>query len=102
MKRWWLSFASDENVFLGVCLVDADHFIEACRVAKTVGCNPGGQAMGVELPPLPEAQAEWALPTNRLLSQADLEAALGKERVKPIREWDRELERAVAAAGDTP
>ena len=89
MKRWWLSYvAPSTNTFLGVCLVDAEGFVEACATAKAKGCSPGGEVAGVDLPDPPEAGAEWALPTNKLLSQQELEAALAKDNVKSLREWE--------------
>ncbi|NKY47986.1 hypothetical protein [Nocardia cerradoensis] len=77
---WWLSFVDDtksrspaEQVpgaggFLGVCIVQADHFMAAITISHRLGCNPGGQVQGypTDAPPHPA----WM---NRLLSAADID-----------------------------
>jgi len=77
--KWWLSFADPKRPagqqFLGVAVVEAPEFILACMTAKTYGCNPGGEVQGWPMPDLPPDAPEMKLPTNRLLSRADLEAA---------------------------
>jgi hypothetical protein len=77
--RWWLSFADPERPagqqFLGVAIVEAPDFIYAARLAKTVGCNPGGEVRGWEVP-----QEAPELPMNRLLSRQEMED-LGLEPV---------------------
>jgi hypothetical protein len=45
----YLSFA-DERGFLGVCWIKAGGLLDACRIAHTRGCNPGGE---VKCHPLP-------------------------------------------------
>lgn len=50
MKLWWLSFADGGlpkgQQFLGVVIVAASSFVEAVRVAWTLGINPGGECVG--------------------------------------------------------
>ena len=45
---WWLSFADDTG-FLAACIVPGDSMIDAVRTAWASGCNPGGEAMGLEI-----------------------------------------------------
>ncbi|MGW5514637.1 hypothetical protein [Nocardia africana] len=77
---WWLSFVDDtksrpyaEQVagaggFLGVCIVQADHFMAAITLSHKLGCNPGGQVKGypTDAPPHPA----WM---NRLLTATDID-----------------------------
>ena len=49
MKTWWVSFAGDEGS-RGVCIVDADDQGAAIAKIKTLGINPGGEAMFFEMP----------------------------------------------------
>lgn len=49
MKTWWVSFAGDEGN-RGVCIVDADDQGAAIAKIKTLGINPGGEAMFFEMP----------------------------------------------------
>jgi hypothetical protein len=54
MKLWWLSFADPNKPtgtqFLGASIVKAHRFDEAVKVAHILGCNPGGEVKGFELP----------------------------------------------------
>ena len=47
----WLSFADPSRPkgshFIGACVVAAEDFASAMAEANRLGCNPGGQAMGV-------------------------------------------------------
>jgi hypothetical protein len=47
---WWLSFADDDG-FRGACIVHGETLEIALVASHQVGCNPGGEVMGVELPP---------------------------------------------------
>ena len=80
--RWWLSFADPHlpkgQQFLGVAIVEAPDFIFACRLAKTLGCNPGGEVRGWEVPDSYEGPPP--LPLNRLMSKSEMEA-LGHDMV---------------------
>jgi hypothetical protein len=44
---WWLSYADEEKGFLGVIIVLAPGFIDACKVTHAFKINPGGQVQGV-------------------------------------------------------
>ena len=77
MTLWWLSFCDEEKPegsrLLGVSLVEGEDFLPAVLNAHRLGCNPGGQVLGL---PFPEAKAalvgaSWK---NRLLSRAEAEA----------------------------
>lgn len=54
MTFWWLSFCDPENAegsqFMGGCIVPGRDMLEAVRVSYMVGCNPGGDVLGVQLP----------------------------------------------------
>jgi hypothetical protein len=54
MKFWWLSFADPKREsgeqFLGAVISRAHSFPEAIQVAHVLGCNPGGECKGVEIP----------------------------------------------------
>lgn len=79
--RWWLSFADPElpagQQFLGVAIVQAPDFVMAARVAKTYGCNPGGEVRGWEIP---DDYDGPELPLNRLLTKDEM-TTLGLEPV---------------------
>ena len=51
---WWLSFVDGDRPkdeqFLGVCVVTAPDFGTAVQRAHLLGCNPGGEVQGVEIP----------------------------------------------------
>lgn len=77
---WWLSFVDDaksrpiaEQVpgaggFLGVCIVEGPHFMQAISASHKLGCNPGGQVKG--FPTTPPPHTAWM---NRLLSAVDID-----------------------------
>lgn len=55
MSKWWLSFA-DGNLpegqqFLGAAIVEGFDIISAACEAHRLGCNPGGEVAGGEIPP---------------------------------------------------
>jgi hypothetical protein len=85
---WYLSFVSDDDVFLGVAIVQGQGLITAVRRAHRLKINPGGQLMGLEIPDIslvPEEARE------RLLSKADLERLLGPvRRLGDIEDMDSE------------
>lgn len=66
---WYLSFA--DEVFRGACVVQADDLIPAVQLSHRLGCNPGGQVMGV---PIPEGFLPGPEYRNRLLAKADVMA----------------------------
>ena len=49
MNIWWLSFADDDG-FLGGCFIEAADMLDAVTKTHRLGINPGGEAMGAELP----------------------------------------------------
>ena len=53
-KTWWLSFCNAERPlgeqFLGGAVVRGMGMVEACRAAGVIGCNPGGEVSGIEIP----------------------------------------------------
>jgi hypothetical protein len=72
---WWLSFCDphlpEGSQFLGACLVKAHGFLGATFVARTLGCNPGGEVRGAGPIPIDAMiQPGW---TERLLTRAEAE-----------------------------
>lgn len=67
---WWLSFASEEDGFLGVILIHARGFMTAIMQTQLMGINPGGSAAGYPAPPGFDPGDK----ANVLLSRAELEA----------------------------
>lgn len=53
MQIWWLSFCDPDKPegtrFLGVSIVEAMDFLNAVRIARAHGCNPGGECQGTEI-----------------------------------------------------
>ena len=47
MSYWWLSFVSDDDIALGICLVEADDFESAIAESTKHRCNPGGEIHGM-------------------------------------------------------
>ena len=43
---WWLSYADEDNGFLGVVIVAANDFIDACKISALRSLSPGGQVEG--------------------------------------------------------
>jgi len=71
---WWLSFADSSlptgSQFLGACIVEGFDVVSASVVAHAIGCNPGGEVLGVPVP------ADVEIPNaylGRLLSRDDCE-----------------------------
>ena len=54
LPHWWLSFCDPRRPrgkkFVGACIVEGRNIAEAARTAWAMGCNPGGEIMGYELP----------------------------------------------------
>ncbi len=44
---WWLSYADEETGFLGVVIIAANNFIDACKISAFMGLSPGGEVSGV-------------------------------------------------------
>ncbi|HKY40723.1 MAG TPA: hypothetical protein VJN18_32535 [Polyangiaceae bacterium] len=53
-QLWWLSFCDPAKPsgqqFLGACIVNACCMLDAIREAHSLGCNPGGEAVGHSVP----------------------------------------------------
>lgn len=72
---WYLSFV-DSKGWLGACCVEADSIQDAAAIARTAGCNPGGEVLGLALnhdDPVPAA-LQYKLVTD----EAMLELLLGE------------------------
>lgn len=73
---YWLSFCDPKRPegtrFLGACIVPGRDLREAARWAWVLNCNPGGEVLGLEVPPTidPSIPAEWR---NRLLSREEVD-----------------------------
>ena len=76
MPLWWLSFCDGDRPegqqFLGVSVVDGFNLASAAANAHRLGCNPGGEVMGIEAPEdmihmVPESYR------NRLLTRSEAE-----------------------------
>ena len=82
MTWFYLSFADADRArgqqWLGACHVEAGDFSEAVAKAHLLGCNPGGDIRGIEVPQPPKTFRD------RLLSLQDL----------------RDLDRAVGGDGN--
>jgi hypothetical protein len=46
---WYLSFVDHKKGWLGACCVEADSLQDAVQIARTAGCNPGGEVLGMAL-----------------------------------------------------
>ena len=74
---YWLSFVDSEKPegerFIGATIVRSDCIENAIRKAWWLRINPGGEVMGIQIPPEQEAMIKpgWE---NRLISQAELNA----------------------------
>lgn len=89
---WWLSFANEHEEgspvgsgFLGVVILRARDMIEAVRIAHILQINPGGQAMGIAMPPDFNPPDKFR---NRLLTRAEVEELQGT--AKTMGEWEQE------------
>lgn len=82
---FWLSFA-DGNLpkgaqFLGVVIVDAPDFLGAVMRTHALGINPGGEVVGVPVPPGGRLPSDCK---DRLLTRAEAEAADARYIPAPI------------------
>lgn len=78
---WWISFA-DGRGFLGACIVSAFGMVDAVKQAHLLGINPGGQALGREVPPgveVPDGAKK------RLLSRDDIVTYFGEIEFKKVK-----------------
>lgn len=75
MPLFYLSFCDANKPkgtqFLGGCIVRADDMMSAVPVAWLEGCNPGGEAMILEIPKEAEHKA-LSSDMNRLLSKEEI------------------------------
>lgn len=75
----WLSFADGERSegqqFLGACVVEAPSFLLAVFRTYELGINPGGEVMGIEIPP--ECEDKFRAHLNKLMGIQEWEAATG-------------------------
>ncbi|MGI5216223.1 hypothetical protein [Nocardia sp. CA-290969] len=79
---WWLSFVDpakapplEEQVpggasFLGVCIVPGENLTQAVSTSWFLGCNPGGELLGIPIRPEVAIDPSWI---GRLLSRDELE-----------------------------
>ena len=73
---WWLSFCDPDlptgKQFLGAAIVPGGDMISAASAAHVLGCNPGGEVLGLEIPreALPHLADKWR---KRLLSREECE-----------------------------
>lgn len=76
---WWLSFCDasrpEGSQFLGAAIVSGPDIAFACMNAHALGCNPGGEVMGVQIPEGCKVAAKWH---GRLLNREEC-AALDAE-----------------------
>jgi len=53
-SRWWLSFCDpalpENSQFLGAAIVPGADISTASIIAWGLGCNPGGEVLGIEIP----------------------------------------------------
>ncbi len=77
LQWWWLSFCDSDRPtgeqFLGACVVDGGTMPDAVRNAHHLGCNPGGEVMGIaiELGTIDRVGEKWR---RRLLNRDECEA----------------------------
>lgn len=71
-KTWWLSFADGARPrgeqFLGCVITAGAGFRDAVERARELGCNPGGEVQGCELPDNIRIASRWV---DRLLSRQE-------------------------------
>lgn len=74
MKLFWLSFCDvtrpEGQRFVGVSVVEGKDFLDACKAAHRLGCNPGGEISGGALPD-ESVKIVAATDRNRLLVHAE-------------------------------
>ena len=46
---WYLSFVDSKKGWLGACLVEAQDILDATKIARKAGCNPGGEVLALAL-----------------------------------------------------
>jgi hypothetical protein len=80
VRRWYLSFAS-RSAFLGACVVEAADAVAARERARSLGIDPGGQVMGLDVTDIPGP----CFPLDVLMSREDMERIEG-ERGKKLGE----------------
>lgn len=79
IRTWWLSFA-DDGKSRGIVLIDdAENIADAVLHASLLGCNPGGEVAGLEIPAsvfmdAESAEAKWlqTAERGRVYQRADL------------------------------
>lgn len=73
-KLWWLSFADATlpkgTQFLGAAIVRGETMTAAVVRAHWLQINPGGEVLGVEIPPEVKIESDWI---ERLLSREEWE-----------------------------
>lgn len=73
---YWLSFVDNDRPkgrrFLGCVIVPGDDVVEAVQAAHLLGCNPGGEVLGVPIAQSLDVRigAEWR---GRLLTREECE-----------------------------
>jgi hypothetical protein len=70
LEWWWLSFGGQTG-WLGGAIIHAGGLVEAASTAARLGCNPGGEVLGVPIPEHMVPDAEWR---ERLLSLDEVES----------------------------
>lgn len=80
---WWLSFVSDADVFLGMAIVEATSEAAAVERATSLGINPGGEALAVDIPA--ERRAEHEPHRDRLIGADEARTLF---EAKPLHEWE--------------
>ena len=101
-RWWWLSFADsarpEGQQWLGVAVVRANGFLNACRTARSVGVNPGGEVRGNAMfESLGEPPA--SLPNRLIVDSAELDRLASEwtgEGVSTVAELDDLDEAALA------
>lgn len=72
-RLFYLSYAS-ETEFLGAIIIETRGMTTAMMETHALGINPGGECMGIEIPPENYPPKEcW----NRLLSREEVERYMG-------------------------
>lgn len=82
---WYLSFAGDDG-WLGCCHIEAPSFLLAVTASHLLGCNPGGEVVGLELPReilAAERGAKIHQVLGQLLDREAMEALFGPMTLMP-------------------
>ena len=93
MPLMWLSFVRDDK-FAGVVVLEASDVGDAARRCWALGCNPGGEIKGFEIPE--DAVKERSYPRGVLLS----EEFLKNEGHKKIKDYPPDVQRALGCEPD--